>query len=68
MYRKGDGIAADPVKAYLWLSLAAGTLPAGADQDNAIKGRDATVLAMSPAQLADAQKLFSDWKPQGQGK
>jgi TPR repeat protein len=68
MYRKGDGIAADPVKAYLWLSLAAGTLPAGADQDNAIKGRDATVLAMSPAQLADAQKLFGDWKPQGQGK
>ncbi len=56
------------MKAYLWLSLAAGTLPAGADQDNAIKGRDAAVLSMSPAQLAEAQTLFQTWKPQGQGK
>jgi hypothetical protein len=68
MYRKGDGIAADPVKAYLSLSLAAGTLPSGADQDNAIKGRDAAVLSMTPAQLAEAQALFQSWKPQGQEK
>jgi hypothetical protein len=56
------------VKAYLWLSLAAATLPAGADQDGAIKGRDAAVLSMTPTQLAEAQALFQSWKPQGQGK
>ncbi len=58
MYLAGNGIPKDPVKAYMWLSLAtAQKVP------EAVKTRDYLEAKMSPGQLADARKLASDWKP-----
>lgn len=52
MYAYGQGIPQDLVQAYLWLSVAAA-------QNNkvAAQERDKIVIKMTPAQLADAQRL-----------
>ena len=55
---RGRGVPQDCVQAYKWLSLAA-------DQDNvdAVTDRDLVAAKMTPAQIAQAQKLARDWKP-----
>jgi uncharacterized protein len=58
MYLQGNSVPKDPVKAYMWLSLAAGQ-----EVPEAIKNRDYLAAKMAPAQLAEARKLASDWKP-----
>ena len=58
MYRDGDAVPVDPVAAHLWFDLAAqrGFQPAA-------KNRDALRAGMSEAQLAQAQRLAREWKP-----
>ena len=58
MYLAGNSVPKDQVKAYMWLSLAAAQ-----KVPEAIKNRDYLDTKISPAQLADARKLASDWKP-----
>jgi uncharacterized protein len=58
MYLAGNSVPKDPVKAYMWLSLAAAQ-----KVPEAVKNRDYLDTKMSPAQLEDARKLASDWKP-----
>jgi hypothetical protein len=58
MYLQGNSVPKDPVKAYVWLSLAAGQ-----KVPEAVKTRDYLAAKMTPSQLADARKLASDWKP-----
>ena len=58
IYAKGDGIPQDYVQAYMWLSLAA----AGGEKD-AIANRNIVAKLMTPAQIAEAQKLAKEWKP-----
>jgi hypothetical protein len=55
---KGQGVPEDYVIAHMWFSLAA----AGGDR-NAAKGRDLVATRMTPAQIAEAQKLAREWKP-----
>ena len=57
-YAKGEGVALDNVKAYMWfnLSIAAGNLEAA-------KRRDRMTERMTPKQIAESQKLSSEWKP-----
>ena len=57
-YGKGEGTPQDYVRAYMWFTLAAVT----GDKD-AIKARDITAKQMTPAQIAEAQKLAREWKP-----
>ncbi len=57
-YRDGVGVSKDPVAAYLWLSLAASQ-----GERFAEKSRNDVRESMTPAQLAEAQKLVADWKP-----
>jgi TPR repeat protein len=58
MYRNGKGVPQDPVRAYMWLSLSAAQ-----GSQFAIKNRDLVAGGMTPAQIAEAQKLASEWKP-----
>jgi len=61
MYQEGWGPTQDYVEAHKWYNLAAtyGDKPA-ADL------RDALANQMTPAQIAEAQKLAREWKPKGQ--
>lgn len=56
-YATGLGVPKDSVQAYMWLSLAA----ARNDQD-AISNRNRVAQQMTPAQIAEAQKLAVEWK------
>ena len=58
MYAHGLGVPKDDVKAYKWWNLAAAEGDAGAKKNQAIVERK-----MTPAQIAEAQKLSSEWKP-----
>lgn len=60
MYDDGQGVPHDIVQAHKWYSLAAtnGDKPAA-------ELRNATANQMTPAQIAEAQKLAREWKPKG---
>jgi TPR repeat protein len=62
LYAYGQGVAQDHVAAYKWLSLAASRY-SGADRDRAVKMRRFVAAKMTPEQIAEAQKLASEWKP-----
>ena len=58
MYDNGHGVRQDYVQAHMWFNLS------GAQGDaDAIKKRDAVAAKMTPAQIAEAQKLAREWKP-----
>jgi uncharacterized protein len=58
MYGEGHGVPQDYVRAYMWLNLAAAQ-----GHQNAVKNLDVAAGLMTPAQIADAQKLAREWKP-----
>ena len=58
MYYTGQGVPQDHVQAHKWFNLA------GADGDeDGRKNRDIVATKMTPAQIAEAQRLASEWKP-----
>lgn len=57
MYGKGTGVARDYVKSHMWLSLAGLN-----GEQHAIKFRTAVEKVMTPAQIAEAQRLAREWK------
>jgi TPR repeat protein len=61
MYKVGRGVPQDYVSAHMWWNLAA----ASGDVYSA-KHRDEVAALMSPAQIAEAQKLAHEWKPSHQ--
>ena len=56
-YDNGLGVPQDRIRAYMWLSLAAMQ-----GRERAAAFRDLVARLMTPGQLAEAQKLASDWK------
>ncbi len=60
MYGQGEGVPKDYVLAHMWLNLAAAK-----GMKEAVKGRDFLERLMTPAQLAEAQRLAREWKPEG---
>lgn len=58
IYADGRGVQRDYVRAYLWFSLATGQ----GDQ-RAAHSRSILVSLISPAQIAEGQKLAREWKP-----
>lgn len=58
MYAFGKGVPKDYVQAHLWYNLAASQ-----ENKSAIKQRDILAKHMTPAQIAKAQELASNWKP-----
>ncbi len=58
IYDKGYGVPQDYVQAHMWFNLAAAQ-----DQISATRNRDTVAALMTPAQIAEAQKLARKWKP-----
>ena len=58
MHNNGEGVPQDYVQAHMWWNLAA----VSGDED-AIGNRNIVAEDMTPAQLAEAQKLAREWKP-----
>ena len=58
MYADGQGVPQDYVTAYMWFILAS------VEGDKlAIENRDLLAKEMTPAQIAEAQKMARVWKP-----
>ncbi len=47
----------------MWYNLAAARLPPGEGRDMAVSNRDQIEKLMTPEQIAEAQRLASEWKP-----
>ncbi len=58
MHFEGRGVAQDHVQAHMWVNLAAAQ-----GREDARKARDKLAELMTPAQLAEAQRLAREWKP-----
>ncbi len=65
MYGSGDIGPPDLVQVYKWANLAVLHVPINLKntREGLIKFRDQVIAKMSPAQIAEAQKLAHDWKP-----
>jgi len=61
-YANGQGVARDYVSSHMWINLAV-SRASGEDPKEFAKARDTVASLMSPAQIAEAQKLAGDWKP-----
>jgi len=57
MYYIGEGVPQDYVQAHMWFNLAAAQ-----GNEAARKARDTLALKMTPAQVAEAQRLAREWK------
>jgi TPR repeat protein len=58
MYYNGHGGTQDYVQAHMWFNLVAAKGDAAA-----VKNRDNVASRMTPAQIAEAQKMAREWKP-----
>jgi TPR repeat protein len=65
MYFTGRGVLQDYVEAHMWLNLAASRFSTAEirNRDQAIRDRDHVAAKMTPAQIAEAQKLAREWRP-----
>jgi TPR repeat protein len=57
MYGNGTGVAQDYVQAHKWFNLGATS-----GDTSAVKNRDLVASKMTPAQIAEAQRLASAWR------
>lgn len=62
LYAQGLGIPQDYVMAHKWFNLAA-SCSKGFHHEESVKNRSRVEKKMTPAQVAEAQKLARDWKP-----
>ncbi len=63
MYYEGRGVPQDYVQAHMWSNLAASRYIPGKTRDQSVKDRDIVAEKMTPAQIAEAEKLAREWKP-----
>ncbi len=61
MHATGRGVPRDNVEAYKWLTLAASRVT-GEDKPRFEEARDTLAKQMTPAQLAEAQRLAGEWQ------
>ncbi len=66
MYGTGQGVPQDYVQAHMWFNLAAAGSPAGEVRDKAAMIRNTVAKLMTPAQIAEAQRLAREWNPRRQ--
>ena len=62
MYEEGTGVPQDDVHAYKWVELAVVQLT-GPARTQVEKHRAKVAAKITPAQLAEAQRLAREWKP-----
>ncbi len=63
MYSQGRGVPQDYVQAHMWFNLAALRLLPFEGFNAAIQERNLVAELMTPAQIAEAQKLLCEWCP-----
>jgi hypothetical protein len=70
MYAKGQGVPKDHVLSHMWFNLAASRFHAseGRERELAVKSRNLVASKMTPAQIAEAERLAREWKPKKEGK
>ena len=70
MYADGLGVPQDHVLAHMWINLATSRYPASEKekQEGAAKIRDLAASMMTPAQIAEAERLAREWKPKRRGE
>ena len=61
MYYDGLGVPQDNVRAHMWCSLAAASFWIGAKHELAVWCRNYVAKFMTPAQIAEAQRLAREW-------
>jgi hypothetical protein len=65
MYAGGLGIPQDKVQSFKLFTVAAAVFPPGSKQsDEAIKNANLVAAKMTPAEIAEAQRLAKEWKPE----
>jgi len=62
MYAEGRGVPQDYVQAHKWFNLAVSRFSAP-KRDRVVRNRDIVAAKMTPAQIAEAQRLAREWKP-----
>jgi len=62
VYENGHGVPQDYVLAYKWFSLSVPRFQ-GKYHEEAVRKRDLAEKGMTPAQVAEAQKLAREWRP-----
>jgi hypothetical protein len=67
MYAKGHGVQQDYILAYMWFALAASAIE-GERRDLFVRNRDRAASKMTPAQIAEAERLAREWKPKKEGR
>jgi len=69
LYTFGTGVPKDDVLAHMWLSLAISGLPPTSEVRTSMRRhRKIIALMMTPAQIAEAQRLAREWKPKMEQK
>jgi uncharacterized protein len=63
MYYVGEGVPQDYVEAHMWFNLAASRASDAEVRKEMATFRDHVAAKMTPAQIAEAQKMARDWKP-----
>jgi TPR repeat protein len=63
MYLAGHGAPQDDLQAYMWLNLAVSKTSNVQIRDLAVRARDLCATRMTPAQIAEAQRMASEWVP-----
>ena len=64
MYGEGQGVPQNHVLSHMWLNIAASRFPLGEHRDIAVNNRDIVAKRMTSAQIAEAEKLAREWKPE----
>jgi hypothetical protein len=66
MHGSGQGTEQNYVQAYMWLTLAAERFPALETEkhEKATRDREEVAAQMTAEQIAEAQRLASEWKPE----
>jgi uncharacterized protein len=63
IYYEGQGVLQDFVRADMWFNLAASRAEDAETREQAAKNREILAAKMTPAQIAEAQRLASEWTP-----
>jgi TPR repeat protein len=62
-YANGFGVPQNYILAHMWFNLAVANTTEKVTRDEAARNRDILAAKMNPEQLAEAQRLATEWKP-----
>jgi uncharacterized protein len=66
LHFNGEGVLQNYIQAHMWLSLAAANALDKDGRDFAVRNRELVASKMTPAEIAEAQKLADEWRPKSE--